>query len=155
MGPSVCERRLTLRILERWRDACGDRLFPRLTDIQADSFGDDWHNCLIIAPAAPADRRSFEHVGLRLRSDGDVRANRISVPQLAANTILRQVTAQADRVLDKRVPISVGGSAVHLGGVVLFRSILLPLSEDGGCITALLGAANYKQIAQTEDEHRP
>jgi hypothetical protein len=35
----------------------------------------------------------------------------------------------------------------HVGAPVLFRSILLPLSESGGRIDGVLGAVNCREIA--------
>ena len=40
-----------------------------------------------------------------------------------------------------------------LGGVgILYRSVLLPLSEDGVTIDHVLGAANYRTLSADEEE---
>ena len=35
----------------------------------------------------------------------------------------------------------------HDGGEILYRLILMPLSDDGQRVNALLGAASYKEVA--------
>ncbi len=49
-------------------------------------------------------------------------------------------------VLAKKVPMTTSGEFRHVqGGTVLYRSILLPLSEGRGTIDFLLGAANCRK----------
>jgi hypothetical protein len=63
-----------------------------------------------------------------------------------ANALLHHAAGFADRTLEKAVPVSLGGEAVLTEGKVLFRSILLPLSNDGATIDHLLGAANGRPV---------
>ncbi len=64
-------------------------------------------------------------------------------------TLLEQAVGIYDEVLARKVPITRGGEFEHVqGGTVLYRSIILPLSEGQGTIDFLLGAANSK----TKDE---
>jgi hypothetical protein len=60
-------------------------------------------------------------------------------------TLLEQAVGICDEVLARKVPITRGGEFEHVqGGTVLYRSIILPLSEGQGPIDFLLGAANSK-----------
>ncbi len=62
-------------------------------------------------------------------------------------------TSYIARVIAKGVPISSGGIGMHQGGPIVYRSILPPLSEGGGKIDGLLGAANYRVIPVAEEIH--
>ena len=63
---------------------------------------------------------------------------------------MKLATAFFPRIVEKRIPISIGTSGQHLGRTVLFRAILLPLSRDRARIDALLGAANFRETAADE-----
>ncbi len=46
----------------------------------------------------------------------------------------------------RRVPVTMGGSFRNPAGrEILYRSVLLPLSDDQRTISAVLGAANCKE----------
>jgi len=64
-------------------------------------------------------------------------------------SFLKLATDFFPRVLEKRIPVSIGGEATSDGRPVLFRAILLPLSNDGARIDALLGAANCRPSGGT------
>ena len=50
-------------------------------------------------------------------------------------------------MLSREVPISRGGQFRKYDGTkVLFRSIILPMSDDGDTISGLLGAANCREV---------
>jgi hypothetical protein len=50
-------------------------------------------------------------------------------------------------VLEKGTPISRGGEFTKDNGtLVLYRSILLPMSDDGETISGLLGGANCREV---------
>jgi hypothetical protein len=45
------------------------------------------------------------------------------------------------------VPISRGGEFIKYDGMkVLYRSIILPMSDDGSSVSGLLGAANCREV---------
>src|SRR5689334_11540418 len=146
------EMRLTMRVLGQWREAAGDRRFPRRADLTPARLGQDWQNCLLIAVDPVPERSSLLYVGENLRPQGIACEGRC-LADCAEDTILHRATTYLARVLGKRVPISVGGAATHLGAPIVFRSVLLPLSETGDVIDAVFGAANYRTIALTDEVH--
>ena len=150
--PPAREMRLTMRVLGHWREAAGDRRFPRRADLPAARLGEDWHNCLLIAIDPTPETSSFLYVGENLRPRGVAYEGR-RVSDCVEDTILHRATSYLSRVLAKRVPISIGGAATHLGAPIVFRSVLLPMSETGDAIDAVFGAANYREIVLTEEIH--
>jgi hypothetical protein len=144
MHAPIREKRLTMRALGHWRDAQGERPFPRLADIDAVRLGDDWHYCLLLRLATPIERSRFLHVGRQLCVPTGSPFDGRSLEQCPQQTVLAQATSYVSAVINKRVPVSIGGTTLHEGMQVLYRSILTPLSDDGTTIDAIFGAANYR-----------
>jgi hypothetical protein len=142
---SEIERRLVLRVLNRWEERRGARAFLPQREADPSLFGEDWPSCLLLDLARPGDP-GFRYIGAALRR-GHGGADWHSVSQCPEGTLLRHMTEFYPQVLDRRIPVSVGGAGRHQERDILFRAILLPLSEDGGRIDFLLGAANCRAVA--------
>ncbi len=139
-----------MRVLGHWRDAARPSGLPRRSDIDPNAIGADWQSCLMIEIDPVYERSRFLFVGEALRTPHVTLEGR-TIAQCEKNTILYSATEYIARVINRRVPISVGGTSTHRGVPILFRSVLMPLSEDGNTIDALLGAANFREIRATED----
>lgn len=147
------ELRLTMRVLNHWRDLTHTRAFPRMSDIDPKVLGRDWASCLQIHATPAADRSRFIFVGESLCDPREARFEGRYISECLPNTVLHKATAYIARVLDKRVPISMGGAAIHHGAPILYRSVLMPLSENGTDIDGLFGAANYREIPAADQAH--
>jgi hypothetical protein len=145
--------RLTMRVLAYWREICGEREFPQRADVVSDGLGADWSNCLLIAVDALPERSSFLYVGSELIAPDSASLVGSPVAASSRETILGLATAYFGNVLQRRVPVSMGGSGTHRGAAILYRSILLPLSTDGHQIDCLLGAANFRYVRTSDEEH--
>ena len=142
-----------MRVLARWRalaDGCG---LPRRSQIDPRAFGEDWRHCLLIDLDPRAERSRLAFVGQRLRDPSWPTFERQSIADCQKDSLLHLVTSYIARVAAKGVPISTGGVGMHHGAPIVYRSILLPLSEGGGKIDGLLGAANYREIPVAEEIH--
>ena len=147
------EMRLTMRVLARWREICGEREFPGPSEITAERLGDDWAHCLLIAVDADPERSGFLYVGPGLVVPDSPSLVGSPVVACSRENILGLATAYLGTVLQRRVPVSMSGAGAHLGAHILYRSILLPLSSDGHEIDGLLGAANFRYVRTGEEEH--
>ena len=147
------EMRLTMRVLAYWREICSEREFPQSSDVAAEGLGADWSNCLLIAVDAMPERSSFLYVGSELIMPDSASLVGSLVAVCSRETILGIATAYLGTVLHRRVPVSMSGSGTHRGAPILYRSILLPLSTDGHAIDGLLGAANFRYVRTSEEEH--
>lgn len=144
------ERRLVLRLMAYWDDLRGDRAFPSATEIDPAAVGDDWPFCCVLALAEPLEASTFEHVGPELLGAGGAAADGLRLDAVPEDVLLRPALGYLTRVLRKRVPMSLGGEARLAAGPALYRSILLPLSDDGEAIDRVLGAANARLVAAEE-----
>ncbi|HZS82469.1 MAG TPA: PAS domain-containing protein [Stellaceae bacterium] len=142
----AAERRLVLRVLARWQELCGERAFPPRESLAPALLEGDWEHCFCLVLDDPHNPR-FDYVGTALAVPGWSWSRQSRVADCPDRTLLKAATGFVPRVLAKRIPICVGDRAMHLERPIMFRAILLPLSDDGERIEALFGAANCREIA--------
>jgi hypothetical protein len=153
MGSESREQRLVLRVLTQWRGLCRNDSLPRRSQVDPRLFAQDWVNCLLIDIDPKIECSRFSYIGDNLRDPNWPTIDRQSLAECQEATLLYAATSYASRVIAKRAPISTGGVGVHQGAPVVYRSILLPLAEDGERIDGMLGAANFRAVPATEDVH--
>lgn len=145
--PRGIERRFVLRLLAHWRNLCGDRRYPSFADLDPAEIPDMWRNCFMLEIAGNDAVPIFRAMGedLSARSGGPL----IDRPMVDAqeDTLIGVAISYISEVLEKSVPVSRGGEFIRPDGIkVLYRSILLPMSDDGETISGILGAANCRDI---------
>jgi hypothetical protein len=149
------EHRLVMRMLTKWRALANGNDFPRRSQVDPLTFGEDWAHCFLIDVDPVPERSRFSFLGANLADPSWPIFERQCVSDCVDGTLLRVATSYIGRVVARRAPISVGGAALHFDVPILYRSILLPLSERGDAVDGILGAANYREILETEEIHLP
>lgn len=145
--PQGKERRLVLRMLNHWRELGNDDSFPALGDLNPEAIADMWPFCFVIRVAAEDEGPAFTYVGPDVIADCDGPLPSMSLAALPDATLIKHATAFVEQTLRRRVPITKGGEFIDLRGLnIQFRSILLPLAEDGGTVDHLLGATNCREL---------
>ena len=139
------ERRLTTRVLTIWKKLAG-KGYPKRSQVDPRDFGSDWANCIMIDIDKVPGNSRLSHVGNALRDSTWPTFDRQSVSECLAGSLLELVTRHIGRVTDKKKPISYGGPATHEDGDILYRTILLPLSETGDKIDGILAAVAYREV---------
>lgn len=137
------ERRLVLRLLGYWRDLCGDRDWPHAQDVVAADMKDMWDFSFVIDTSG--DKPSFRHFGKwQAEFYGSDMSGR-GLVELTRDTLAERSTRYMPEVLRRHIPITYGGEVTEPGGrKILYRSILMPLSDDGATVTGILGGSNCK-----------
>jgi hypothetical protein len=133
------ERRLVWRVLRHWTELVAGRGCPRRDEIDAWALGEDWVNCVLIAVQSPIELSHFIAVGENL-----------AVAMCPKDTLAGVLLSHLPQVLSARRCLIVEGGATLRGAPILFRSALLPLSEDGMAIDHVLGAANHRTLRAGE-----
>ena len=134
------ERRLVWRVLRHWEEMVGGRSCPRRDEIDPWMLGEDWANCLLIAVQSPVELSHFIIVGENL-----------AVALCPKDTLAGVLLSHLPRVLSARRCLTLDGGATLRGAPILFRSALLPLSEDGVAIDHVLGAVNHRPLRPGEE----
>jgi hypothetical protein len=140
------ERRLVSRIVRYWRELGLRGSFPSKRQVDPWLVADDWASCALVAIQGERETPTFITVGEDLLAAPGERLDARAIDACASDTVLGVALAKLTTVLSKRAPLTIGGAATHLGKPVLYRSILLPLAEDGNRIDSVLIAANYRRI---------
>jgi hypothetical protein len=133
------ERRLAWRVLRHWIEIAQGGRLPRRNEIERWMLGEDGANCVLIGVESPIELSYFVSVGVNL-----------AVTLCTADTLAGVLLSLTPQVVSARRGLTVDGVATLNGEGILYRSMLLPLSEDGVTIDHLLGAASYRALRSNE-----
>ena len=147
----VDERRLTSRVLGIWNALPPDHDLPRRSALVPDALGRDSADCLLIAIDAVLARSRLIYVGEKLRNPAWSADQPQDLLAYDDGSLVRLAAAKIPAIVAKRGPITFGGTGVHDDKAILYRTILLPLSEDGDVIDHVIGAINFREIADSEE----
>jgi hypothetical protein len=136
------ERRLVWRVLLHWKEITNGGRVPRRDEVDPWLQGEDGANCLLMAIEAPIELSHFVAVGVNL-----------AIALCSTDTLAGVLLSRAPRVAAARRGLMIEGGATLRGADILYRSVLLPLAEDGVTVKHVLGATNYRLLR--EDEQRP
>ncbi len=139
----VSERRLTQRVRNKWLRISRDRL-PTLEEVQEINFGPDWPFCFAVDLRLSDIFPYFIFMGEELSRYstlypmGDPRREK---------TLLDTAIAKMDEAALGRAPVEFSDvKRLDDGRRVAFRSILLPVSENGRDVTHIFGAASGRGV---------
>ncbi len=145
-APNGMERRLVLRLLSHWRELAGEREYPSFSELDPASIPDIWIHSFVLDIAGHMEDPIFRAVGPNFAAHSPVDLRNLPVSQAPRDSLIEKSVAFAQEVIAKQVPISRGGEFLKPGGVkVLYRGIILPMSDDGITVSGLLGAANCRE----------
>ncbi len=138
--PQEAERRLTYRVLSYWDELRGSRPWPALADIDGGTIPEIWPWCFVLDTQLDYPTPYFQYLGRDLAKYSGIY---LSGKNDWRMTLLDKASAHLGRTLAAREPILIEDELVRYDGQkLLFRSIMLPLSDDGESISHVLGAAN-------------
>ena len=146
--PQGMERRLVLRLLAHWRQLCDDREFPSFADVDPDDMADMWPHCFVIEIFEDDSEPVFRALGDDLAATIDDSLIDQGITIAEEGTLPSVAITFLAEVLRKGVPVSRGDEFFKPDGThVLYRSILLPMSDDGDRISGILGAVNCREVS--------
>ncbi|OHC76558.1 MAG: hypothetical protein A3G18_13415 [Rhodospirillales bacterium RIFCSPLOWO2_12_FULL_58_28] len=139
------ERRLVYRMMIRWREARGAVEIPSLEEMSLQNMERIWPDVFILSKLDDEGGPVFERVGESFSGDGGAALVGRPVLDAPEDTLIGQALADLGKVLEMKVPFTHDGKFVNKAGqTVLFRSIIMPISETPGVIDRLMCAANSK-----------
>lgn len=136
------DKRLVWQLLNYWQDCRGTRDFPSLSDIDPEAIDHLWPHCFVLDTVAASNFPYFNYLGPELAKYSGIL---LSGQSNWTQTLLDKAVDQFNEAVEKRLPVIVEDEMTLFdGGQLLFRSVLLPLSDDQKTINYLLGGANGK-----------
>jgi hypothetical protein len=140
------ERRLTARVEKEWRTS-SQSCYPRRSDIDRLKFGNDWHCCFIVDLSESVMDSRIAYVGTTLKEEfGDLISERQRIGEIAEGSLLALAAKEIGKVKEQKQMVVKSGRAIHEEEDVLYRAILLPLSENGVIVDGVLGAVGYRKL---------
>jgi hypothetical protein len=150
---TVRESRLVLRVLAVWRYARSDDGPPRAGSLHVGDMGDDADHIFVI-DVTHAAGPCFTHIGAAV-CVADWPGERVPlVADCPEDSVLGLVAHQWREIADRGVPVTRGGSGVNDGEAVLYRGILMPLVDETGRISTIMGAANWRAVEESHGAAR-
>ena len=108
-----------------------------------------WENCFVLEIFEDGDEPRFRAMGEALAAHVDVSLINLPISMAPEKSLPGVAISFLDEVLRKGVPISRGDEFFKDDGTqVLYRSILLPISDDGVTISGILGAVNCREVIE-------
>ena len=139
------ERRLNMRLMAFWWDRRASRRFPSVEDFDPEALSDVWTHCFTLTPQEPCDQSAFQYIGDTIAAASGLTESEITVDRVSKNSLLDHATRNVGDVLAQQVPVVRSGEFVNQDGeTVMYRSILLPLSQDQETIDCVVGGARCK-----------
>ncbi len=138
---------MVLRLLEYWRAARDERSWPPSASFDEGSAPELWPFCFILDLAENAKNPKVVRAGRTISSYAGSGLAGIRLAAFEPDTLPAQPLSYLEEVLRKQVPVTRGGSFRDGRGItILYRSIVLPTSEDDRSISALVCAANCREV---------
>ena len=150
---AIRESRLVLRVLAVWRNARSEDGPPRAASLRIGDMGDDADHIFVIDVAHPAGP-CFIHIGAAVRIADWPGEQLPLVADCPEDSVLGLVAHQWREIVERGVPVTRGGGGVNDGQAVLYRGILMPLVDENGRISTIMGAANWRAVEESHGAAR-
>ena len=149
------ERRMQVRAYNHWAGLLQDRNFPSIEDLEPENLSDFGPYSVLLDFTSGIEDPAILHLGQELASEcgTDVEIQQLS--DVPSRSLLSRITDHYMQILANQAPIGFEAEFVNQrGATILYRGILLPYSSDGETIDFILGAINWKEMADqaTTDE---
>lgn len=143
---SGIERRLTLRILRLWWSANPGDEIPSLEDISGQEMDADGPTIVLLAIPDDGGEPIYERIGENFTASQGGGLIGKPFTEAPPDSALRQTIDYYDEVLEKNAPVTLGNEIIDENGdTLMYRSIILPLSDNKEDVNYLLCAASWKK----------
>lgn len=145
--PDATKRRVVDRMLARWDDLRQGRDFPSRADIERAGTGKLERNLFLVAMSDEEADDEVIDSGSALREALGVDPVGRRVVEILPSSTERGLSFCRTAARFKKPIMDVGNFTNPRGEEILYRSIILPLSDDQENINYLVGAFSYKQVS--------
>ena len=136
------ERRMVQRLFVYWDRLRRGRAIPSMSDIRPEQLPADWSSCFIINVGQwPDGSGAISHLGSDLLADADLGPESEDSTSIPQDTLFGRAVTDLPDVLATGIPFLGEGSFRHArGGIMAYRSILLPFGASPDRVEDILGA---------------
>ncbi|MBF9150808.1 hypothetical protein [Novosphingobium jiangmenense] len=149
------ERRMQVRAYNYWAGLLGDHSFPPVASLLAGHYPDFADNLVLLHFDEGIEDPAITFLGAKLADECGTESSIERLSQVPGRSLLSRITDHYMQIIANQAPIGFEAEFVnHFGRTILYRGILLPFSSDGTRIDYIMGAINWKELADqaTTDE---
>jgi hypothetical protein len=140
------ERRMVLRLLTHWWDWCGDADYPYFAKVDLARMAEIWDFSFALDIVGREDNPVVRTVGSEFQKYLPQAVRDCALSDVPAGSLIEHTASYYHAIIDRGLPISRGEFIKYDGMKVLYRSIILPMSDDGTSVSGLFGTANYREV---------
>lgn len=142
---SQAERRLINRLADYWASLLDGRDMPSLKDLKPEHLEDMRPFCFVIDVSKDVDAPTFRFAGSAVQRDGVRVKPGDPISSVGKATLLGRIADHYLEAIANGAPVGIEAEyQTAAGEEVLYRGIVLPLSDDGERVDYVLGAINCK-----------
>ena len=150
---SARERRMNLRAYRYWESLLRGRDYPSVVDFQPEALEQFRDYSILLQFSGAADEPVLRFIGRALRDEAGLAMHDIASSAVPTRTLVSRLTDHYLEILANRAPIGFEAEFDnHAGEHLLYRGILLPLSDDGQSINFIYGVINWKRAASSQQQ---
>lgn len=149
------ERRMQVRAYNYWAGQLGQHAFPLVAPLLAGQYPDFADNVVLLHFDEGIEDPAISFLGSKLADECGTESSIARLSQVPGRSLLSRITDHYMQIIANQAPIGFEAEFVnHFGRTILYRGILLPFSSDGMHIDYIMGAINWKELADqaTTDE---
>jgi hypothetical protein len=149
------ERRMQVRAYNYWAGLLGEHSFPPVASLLAGQYPDFADNLVLLHFDDGIEDPAITFLGAKLADECGTESSIERLSQVPGRSLLSRITDHYMQIIANQAPIGFEAEFVnHFGRTILYRGILLPFSSDGTRIDYIMGAINWKELADqaTTDE---
>lgn len=149
------ERRMQVRAYNYWAGLLGEHAFPPVASLLAGQYPDFADNLVLLHFDEGIEDPAIAFLGAKLADECGTESSIARLSQVPGRSLLSRITDHYMQIIANQAPIGFEAEFVnHFGRTILYRGILLPFSSDGTRIDYIMGAINWKELADqaTTDE---
>jgi hypothetical protein len=149
------ERRMQVRAYNHWAGLLGERMFPRIDDIDPANLPDFGPHSVLLDFSLGIDNPAVRFLGEKLARECSAGGVITRLSDVPPRSLLSRITDHYMQILANQAPIGFEAEFVNQRGVaILYRGILLPYSSNDDTIDFIYGVINWKEMADqlTADE---
>lgn len=151
----ISERRLNMRLMSYWLDLRSNGPEALAERFDPDAVAELWPHCFTVIPADTPDDMKFDHIGATIAAGSGLTAQAMATSEVPSETLLGHALRLTAEVIKVNYPIVDSGEFTDpQGRRCLYRSILLPLHNDRGEISLLVGGARSRVLPPSTQTKR-
>jgi hypothetical protein len=141
------ERRVSANAVQYWRELAAPRRYPGRTQVTRESAPALWDHFFVIRVGAETADHVFEQAGPVVREALGADPTGKAVGDALPREILGRALYFQKAACDLMAPIDEAGRFTRADGAeIVYRAVLLPLSDDQRNANYLLGAFSFRAI---------